>query len=67
MTIYIKIINEDIEVYRPVKALKLQDDTYKIIQKNLETNELYGEIWEFNKNDIVMCDNKLRAIKKGTK
>ena len=33
-TIYIKIINEDIEVYRPVKAINVRDNIYKVTQKN---------------------------------
>ena len=67
-TIYVKILNEGTEVWRPVQALKIENDIYKITQ---ETE--FDEEWEFNCNELVHCivskngsDKYLKAIKKAT-
>jgi len=62
-TIYVKLLNEDITVYRPVKALQMNNEEYKIVEKNQELNEKFGEIWEFNLNDIVKV-KKIKGIKR---
>ncbi len=48
--IYVKLIDEGTLVYRPVQALKIENDLFKIIQEQFE-----DEIWEFKYNDIVRC------------
>jgi hypothetical protein len=64
ITIYVKILNEDIDVFRPIKAIKLKNNVYQIIDENIAKHEKYGEIWEFDKDDKVICDKEGRVIKK---
>jgi len=53
--IYVKLLDEDIDVYRPVNALKIDNDIYKILDDNIQAYEEYLEEWEFGKDDIVKC------------
>lgn len=65
--IYVKLINEDISVFRPVNGIHLGNNIYKIIEYNHEIDEEYGEQWEFNYGDIVVCekeDKLFKAIRK---
>lgn len=48
--IYVKLLDEGTIVYRPVKALRLDNDLFKILD-----SPLADEIWEFQFNDIVHC------------
>lgn len=65
--IYIKLINENTNVFKPVNAIHIKNNTYKIIDYNHEREEEYGEQWEYNYGDIVACEeenNLLIAIRK---
>jgi hypothetical protein len=60
--IYIKLLDEDIDVWRPVEAKKLSTDIYQIIEENINASEH----WEFNYHDVVKCidKNAVKLIKK---
>ncbi len=52
-TIYIKLLDEGTEVYRPVKALKIEEGIFKILE-----NQPEDELWEFKAGELVVCDYK---------
>lgn len=54
--IYTKLLGEKMEVWRPVEAVKMGNDSYKIISPNPEPKI---EKWEFSKGDLVQCENKI--------
>jgi len=56
--IYVKLLDEDIDVYRPVNAIKINDCIYKIIDDDQKAYQEDGEVWEFKKGDIVKCSYK---------
>jgi len=51
-TIYVKLLEEGLSVWRPVTALKLKDGTFQILASPI--NEIpNGEKWEFQPGDVV--------------
>jgi hypothetical protein len=52
-TIYIKLLNEGTEVFRPVDALLIRDNIYEIAQA-----QIGDEDWEFNSGSKVYCNLK---------
>ncbi len=54
--IYVALLNEGLEVWRPVKALQLSDSKYKILEDNEYDKE--SEQWEFPPGTTVMCEKK---------
>ena len=55
--IFIKILNEDINVWRPVKAVQIAQYIFKITDTTNFKSEL-DEILEFKYGDIVKCREK---------
>jgi len=55
--IFIKILNEDIDVWRPVKAVQIAQYISKITDMTKFESEL-DEILEFKQGDIVKCREK---------
>ena len=55
--IFIKILNEDIDVWRPVKAAQIAQYIFKITDTTKFESEL-DEILEFKYGDIVKCREK---------
>lgn len=55
--IFIKILNEDIDVWRPVKAAQIAQYIFKITDMTKFESEL-DEILEFKQGDIVKCREK---------
>ena len=55
ITIYVALVDEGTEVYRPVKAEKVDEKTFKIVSKNVDPKD---EKWEFNMGDVVVCYEK---------
>lgn len=51
--IYVKILNEDIPVWHPVKAVCLKENIFKIVD-NTDFEKL-DEMLEFGFNDTVVC------------
>lgn len=65
--IYVRLLNEGINVSRPISARLIKNNVYEILEENKEINSQYGEIWEFNQYDMVECvrqKNENVAIKK---
>lgn len=52
--IYVKILNEDLIVYRPVLANSIRENTFKIIDKHNFLDDFDEEL-EFVFGDIVKC------------
>lgn len=64
--IYVKILNEDLIVYRPVLANSIRENTFKIIDEQNFLDDFDEEL-EFAFGDIVKCkkiDNCYYAFKK---
>ena len=59
--IFIKILNEDIDVWRPVKAVQIAQYIFKITDTTKFESEL-DEILEFKQGDIVKCKEKRRRF-----
>ena len=55
--IFIKILNEDIDVWRPAKAVQIAQYIFKITDTTKFESEL-DEILEFKYGDIVKCREK---------
>ena len=55
--IFIKILNEDINVWRPVKAVQIAQYIFKITDTTKFESEL-DEILKFKCGDIVKCKEK---------
>ncbi len=51
--IYIELLEEGTVVYRPVDAVKLDQNIFKII--GIRSDD---EVWSFQTNDIVQCEFK---------
>jgi len=57
-TIYVKLLDEGVDVYRPVKAEKIGDNLYKIIDDSEKAYNDFLEKWEYKTGDIVKCAYK---------
>lgn len=53
--IYIYLLNEGTDVWRPVDAELIEENIYKILSKNTDSSEE----WQFSTNDIVECEDKI--------
>ena len=53
MTIYVQLLNEGTDVWRPVEATQLSDNTYSI-----EGTVPGGEEWAFAPGSVVRCVSK---------
>jgi hypothetical protein len=54
--IFVQLLEEGTEVWKPVKAEKLNDGLYTITSINN-----FNEIWEFNSGQTVKCITKTFA------
>jgi hypothetical protein len=54
-TIFIFLLNEGVEVWRPVEAELIEDGIYKILSVNDDPD---NEAWQFQTGMIVRCENK---------
>ena len=50
--IYVSLLNEGTDVWRPVMAEHIREDVYRIVG---EPPDSEGEEWEFAPGDIVRC------------
>jgi ribosomal protein S17 len=57
-SIFVKLLDEEIDVWRPVEAMEIKDNLYKIISDSDKAYEEYDENWEFKTGDIVRCQYK---------
>lgn len=51
--IYVLLLGEAVEVWRPVKAIYIKDNIYKIIEQYYNRED---EKWEFEPGEIVHCE-----------
>lgn len=57
MIIYIKLLGEGTEVYRPVSAIKVNENTYEVCKlKNYDTED---EVWEFPPGTYVIVEERI--------
>jgi hypothetical protein len=55
VTIYVALLDEGIDVWRPVAARKLAADTYLILDQNYDRKL---ETWQFEPGTLVRCRKK---------
>jgi hypothetical protein len=51
--IFVRLLNEGVDVCRPVKAQEVGDSVFRILEQPYERNV---ERWEFEPADVVVCD-----------
>ena len=61
-TIYVRLLDEAVDVWRPVTAETLDGGRYRIISENTDPDD---EKWEFETGDVVHCVEK--ELMDGTK
>jgi hypothetical protein len=61
-TIYVRLLDEAVDVWRPVTAEALGGERYRIISDNTDPED---EKWEFQTGDVVHCVEK--ELMDGTK
>lgn len=54
-TIYVYLLDEGTDVWRPVEAEHLSEDRYRIITKN---NAPEDEHWQFQTGAVVRCEKR---------
>ena len=50
--IYLSLLDEGTRVWTPVDAVRLSEDTYRIVSVNPDPDD---EKWEFTTSDVVRC------------
>ena len=55
VTVYMPLLGEGVNVWRPVQAIKRPDGFYKIASHN---DDPADENWAFSTGDIVRCESK---------
>jgi hypothetical protein len=51
--IYVRLLDESVEVWRPVRAMRLRDGVYRILNQPYDASI---ESWEFKPGDEVYCE-----------
>lgn len=51
-TIFVRLLNENVDVWRPVQAVLLGDDVYHIIEQPYDRS---NEQWQFEPGTAVKC------------
>ena len=54
-TIYVRLLDESVEVWRPVHAVEVRPHVYEILPQPYD-REL--ELWEFDIGDRVVCEQR---------
>jgi hypothetical protein len=52
-TIYVKLVGEQVDVWRPVQAEHVRDDTYVIADQPYDRD---SETWQFGPGSSVICE-----------
>ncbi len=60
LLIYVKLLNEDIDVWRPAKAKHIEKNIYYLLAQEYDTDI---ETWEFKPNTKVRCEEVMREHK----
>jgi hypothetical protein len=53
--IYVYLLNEGVDVWRPVDAVQVNENVYRIVARNPDPED---EQWEFNFGDLVRCKER---------
>ena len=56
-TIYVPLLEEGIDVWRPVLARRISGDTYRILDQDYDRDV---ETWEFEPGSVVTCRQEER-------
>jgi len=51
--IFVRLIDELVDVWRPVRAERLDDDRYRIVEQQYDRDT---ERWQFEPGDRVVCE-----------
>jgi hypothetical protein len=51
--IFVSLLNEQVDVWRPVQAEHLRENLYKIIEQPYDRED---ETWQFEPGDEVVCE-----------
>jgi len=51
--IYVALLDEGVEVWRPVQAERLSGNTYRILSQPYDRTI---EAWQFEPDDVVVCE-----------
>ena len=52
-TVYVKLLEEDVDVWRPVEAEWVAGDRYRLLDEPPDE-----EVWSFVKDDLVRCERR---------
>ena len=61
-TVYVYLLEEGTDVWRPVRAVRVQDNWHRIVSVNSDPD---AEKWQFTTGDIVRCE--MRSLSEGEK
>jgi hypothetical protein len=51
--IFVSLLNEAVDVWRPVLAERVQGNVFRIIDQPYERK---AEVWQFEPGDVVVCE-----------
>ncbi len=51
--IYVALLNEGVDVWRPVQAVRLRENIYRILEQHYDSAI---ETWEFAPGEEVICE-----------
>jgi hypothetical protein len=51
--IYVALLDEGVNVWRPVQAERLRDSMYRILDQHYDRSI---ETWQFGPGDVVLCE-----------
>ena len=51
--LYVALLHEGVDVWRPVQAERLSDNTYRILDQPYDRGI---ESWQFEPGDVVICE-----------
>ena len=51
--IYVALLDEGVDVWRPVQAERLSGNTYRILNQPYDRSV---EAWQFEPGDVVLCE-----------
>jgi len=54
-TIYVALLDEGTDVWRPVEAEELHDGIFRIVSRNSKPDD---ERWEFSSGSVVRCERR---------
>lgn len=61
-TIYVYLLDEGVDCWRPIDAVHEREDTYRIVSVNSNPED---EHWEFSAGDLVVCERRRFADGEG--